>query len=86
MAKNGNLQDRIRLYGFDKKPELKKITGYIERTKGGFNVLDLYSDELRALYLAAKTDMVGALVLAFIFGQAKGVRTARREDVFCCAK
>lgn len=81
MKKQGNFNDRIRLYGFDKKPELKKITGYIKRTKDDVNVLDMYSDELRTLHRLAKVDTVSALVLAFFFGQAKGVRTARRKEV-----
>lgn len=67
------------LYGFLGKPELKKIVGYILRTDDMCVERDLYSDEAFALYRMSKKSVFDAVVLAFFFGQAKGVRTALRK-------
>ena len=67
------------LYGFLGKPELKKIVGYILRTDDMCVERDLYSDEVFALYRMSKKNVFDAVVLAFFFGQAKGVRTVLRK-------
>ena len=66
--------DVLGLYGFDKRPELGKICRYIQRTDKGFLSKDMYSDDLRALYLLGLESVCESIILSFYFGQAKGYR------------
>jgi hypothetical protein len=71
--------DVLDLYGFDRRPELRKICRYIQRTDKGRLSKDMYSDDLRALYLLGEESVCESIILSFYFGQAKGYRACEQK-------
>ena len=70
-----NAKDALALRGFDQKPELAKICRYILRTDNDCLGKQLYSDDLRDLYVLAMDSVCDSVVLSYYYGQAKGYRT-----------
>ena len=69
-----NAKDALALRGFDKKPKLAKICRYIMRTDSYCLRKQLYSDDLRDLYVLAMDSVCDSVVLSYYYGQAKGFR------------
>lgn len=74
-----NAKDALALRGFDKKPELAKICRYIMRTDSDCLRKQLYSDDLRDLYVLAMDSVCDSVVLSYLYGQAKGYRTCMEK-------
>ena len=74
-----NAKDALALRGFDKKPELAKICRYILRTDSDCLRKQLYSDDLRGLYVLAMDSVCDSVVLSYYYGQAKGFRACEEK-------
>lgn len=57
---------------------IEKIRNYIDKTKTFSDRYDMYTDDVKAIYLGS-SNIVEAMYLTFEFGRAKGLREARAE-------
>ena len=74
-----NAKDALAFRAFDKKPESAKICRYILRTDNDCLRKQLYSDDLRDLYVLAMDSICDSGVLSYLYGEAKGYRTCMKK-------
>lgn len=80
MSANERATAVLDLYRFSRRPELGKICRYIELTEGDCLRKDMYSDDLKTMWLFGRRQLADALILSYLYGQAKGYRTCN-EDI-----
>lgn len=69
--------DMLEIHGFNRLPELARICRYITLTDANCGKKDLYSDDLKELFLLGQESVFDCIILSYLYGQAKGFRTCQ---------